>query len=555
MNYKNCEVFYPKTRLKDGNKVDLWLEGERLKKAGFIVGAKYITVYDVDNQTLDFVLMKQGGTHVVSHRTASPDYPILNLCNLKLTKMFGEAARVRVAFGEGRIRVSLHHLDKKRIEREKNIREHLQAGYITEGSMCTGIGVSTHAMKAGFELRGIRSHVDWVVEMEPKYLKIAEANNNAIDHNTRLLCGTLEELEVAFISQVDSATVSLPCTGHSNQGKAKNGIKNAEEHDTAATSVFGFFSLLDAANPAILTSENVTQAMGSTTYTLIKQELERRGYVVYEKVLTAEDAGTIEQRSRYWMAAISSGLANFDFEDLPVFAPEHDCLGDLLEDVPYNAVGAHGGSPRWKMYQSLARKEERDSASGKNFARQFVDAATTKTVTQLRNYAKAGSNGSYVVDAPTGLQRLMQKGEMAATKRIPASLVRDCGFTEGHEGLGQSISYPQGVVMALRAIEGLLGKGLTTQAITTQFCEDYTPDDWKVSEQAIETFTDKMNQRIEALTKGGLPDNILSQYTDEAESLKVLISALQGESGKGHDSVDQTPIPGAHMEMQMVLGF
>jgi len=451
------------TALKERrNAKRLWLEGLRLADCGFVQGAEYTVAYDMDNNSLELILAETGkGTHKVAGRKRRGSErvdPIIDLCNKDIVDVFGGAVRVRTTLFKGRISVSLHHEERARIEREERTRDNLANGQIKEGTLCAGIGVATHATHEGLKMAGVESSVEWIVDVEGRYLQVAVDNNPAVTEDTRLFEAKLEEIEAELLGYVDYMQMSLPCTGHSKSGKSKNGIKNAEEHDEAATSVFGFFNILKAVNPSIVVSENVVEAQDSATYTLIKQELKRRGYVVHEKILGQEDAGTLESRTRYWFVAVSEGLAEFDLNDLPQFAPKHEKMGDIEEAVdPEDKM--------WADNQYLKDKSERDAAAGKGFAkRQLITAESTKVGTIGRHYMKRRSTEPFWT-REDGKERLLTVNEHCAVKDIPAELVKGCLPTIAHEGLGQSILHPHAVLMAMRIGEGLMGKQLTTGVI------------------------------------------------------------------------------------------
>ena len=86
---------------------------------------------------------------------------------------------------------------------------------------------------------------------------------------TQIFTASLEELEPGCRVR-ECAECFAPCTGHSNSGKAKNKIKNAEQHKTDATAVFGFMRIVQSHVNPVIVSENVPQAQDSATYQLNK---------------------------------------------------------------------------------------------------------------------------------------------------------------------------------------------------------------------------------------------------------------------------------------------
>ena len=276
-------------------------------------------------------------------------------------------------------------------------------------------------------------------------------NNPAITDATRLYEATLEEVDTQALTPVDVLQVSLPCTGHSNSGKAKRKLTCAEAHPTDALAVYGLLRILEAVQPSVVVSENVKQAMDSASYQIVRAYLLAQGYDISERVLTGEDAGTIEHRDRWWFVAVSSGLdgAAFDLDTLQPEPARYRTLGELMEPVAAN-------DEAWKSFAYLDAKAVRDAAAGKGFARQFVDDTSTKIGTIGRGYSKVRSTEAHIRRAD-GLQRLLTPVEHARAKGIPEQLVADTNATVAHEVLGQSILWPHALSIGRAIGHHLLG--------------------------------------------------------------------------------------------------
>ncbi len=441
---RHRQITYTKVGDHRGKK-RLWLEGLRLADCGFEAGARYTVTLDLDARrvTLD---VAPDGERQVSHRTrrksgTTTTLPIIDFASDDLTDVIGEAGRVRATLYRGRIEFDLHPVDRAVIGREARARANIQQGFVTEGTLCAGGGVSTLALREGFEAAGLESEIEWIVDRERSYLQAAADNNPAIGADTRLYEAALEELDTQDLPPVDVAQVSLPCTGHSLSGKAKRGLVRAEDHPTDALAVFGLVRILDAVQPAVVISENVVAARDSATYHLLQAYLREQGYVIADRVLNDQDAGSLERRDRWWFVAISKGLADgFSLENLPPRARQHERLGDVLEAVADD-------DPMWARNDYLAKKAERDKAAGKGFSRQFVDADSAGVGTIGRGYAKRRSTEAFVQRAD-GMERLLTPIEHARVKQIPESLVQDLSLTLAHEILGQSILFHHATALA-----------------------------------------------------------------------------------------------------------
>lgn len=425
----------------------LWLESLRLAACGFEPGSRYNVIFDLDARRV-ILRIDAAGDRVVSGRSRTLSdgqqrkTPIIDIAGASLRETFTEGQRLRAVLSPGEITFDLHPMEVAREEREARTRRNVEAGVIREGTLCAGGGVSTWAMQEGLEAAGLRTQVDWVVDREGRYLEVASQNNPAITGATRLYEATLEEIDLSALTPVDLVQVSLPCTGHSPSGKAKRSLKCAEEHPTDALAVYGLLRILEAVNPSVVVSENVKQAANSASYAIVRAYLLAQGYNITETVINGTDAGTIENRERWWLVATSAGLdANaLDLEDLQPQPQRYATLGEAMDQIDHD-------HPSWKDYAYLDAKAARDKAAGKGFARQFVDESSTSVGTIGKGYMKARSTECFVLRAD-GKQRLLNPAEHARVKGIPEALVHGVPATLAHEVLGQSILWPHASAIA-----------------------------------------------------------------------------------------------------------
>ena len=430
---EELQVTYSKLTTHRGNK-RIWLEGKRLSSIGFNRHTKYSVV--VNHETGKMVLrIDPNGVRVVSGRKrGEKETPILDLDNVEVTKFLGEAKRIRATFSKGRILIEQHHEDVNAQVREDRIIYNASVGKVTEGSACSGAGIFTAAMHEGLQEQGVVSTVDWLIDRDGSYLQVALDNNGAVTDDTQIFEATLEELEPELLSPVDILQFSLPCTGHSISGKSKNKIGRAEEHPTDATSVFGVMNIIKKSNPAIISSENVTEAQDSATYMLIKAELQRLGYVIYEAILDHTQAGSFEKRKRYWFLAISKGLdalASLGLDNLKIYPKQFDTLGQVLDPIPY-------GHKMWADNQYLKDKAIKDKEAGKGFAnRQLLTEEAPSCGTIGRHYNKRRSTEPFVTRSDKK-ERLLTPVEHARVKGVPENFIKGVAATTAHQVLGQA---------------------------------------------------------------------------------------------------------------------
>jgi DNA (cytosine-5)-methyltransferase 1 len=431
----------------------LWIEGVKLGAAGFTKGARYTLSFEDGTMILE---LDPDGSRKVSGKTRhGRDIPIMDIALKELDDHFGTDARVRVVFTQNRITVSLHHETAAQNNRETRFCRALDAGTLTEASMFTGGGISTHAIHSAIEDAGHKARLAWVVDAELKYLQAGYAGNYAITDETTALIGRAEEIETTYFKPVDILSFSMPCSGFSKAGKAKHG-HNPEAHE-GASALFGTMNAIRASNPAVLISENVIEAQNSPSYILLKSELTRLGYDIFDRVMTSADTGSIEERKRYWFVALSRGLsADFSFDMIhPEALKDKACLADIFDaDVPESA---------WSDHQYLKDKAVRDAADGKGFSRQLLSGEETSCGTIGRFYNKRRSTEPFIT-REDGKERLLTRTEHARVKSVPEEIVADLAPTVAHEILGQSIDYRQAYIAMAAVMAHFTGSAI--QSVT-----------------------------------------------------------------------------------------
>lgn len=450
------------------NRARLWIEGVKLNAAGFTRGMRY----RIEFQDGAMCLIKDPeGSRIVSGKTRhNREIPILDIAIPELEDHFGPQSRVRVVFTAGSIRVSLHHETVAQVDRETRFKQNLSSGSLTEASMFSGGGISTHAIHKAIEDYGQTSKLAWVVDAELKYLQSNFSNNYAIDDDTVALIGRAEEIETAFYKPVDILSFSMPCSGFSSAGKAKH--RQAPEAHDGAAALFGTMNAIRASNPAVLISENVAEAQMSPAYVLLKTELDRLGYEIFERIMTSADTGTIENRKRYWFIALSKGIADgFNFDMLH---PEVNAPSKRLSDI----FDAHVPEAAWAENSYLKDKAVRDIEAGKGFQRQLLTGDEKSCGTIGRHYNKRRSTEPFIVRADAK-ERLLSPTEHARVKSAPEGLVDGVCATTAHEILGQSIDYRQAWLAMASVMAHFTGKvvgaaSLLAQSMTEPALEEIT---------------------------------------------------------------------------------
>jgi len=420
----------------------IWIEGQKLSLSGFTPDALYTVLYDGIAKRITLSLDSVTGSKRVTKSTRNgKDRPIIDLQSKMVDSVFSGGDRLRVTFNHGQIIISQHHEVTSQEQREDRFQERSDSGTLLKASMFTGGGISTDAITQAISQSGLNSRMSWVCEMEVKYIESAGQNCMSIDDDTAFLVGMAEEIEPHLYSEVDVLSFSMPCAGFSKAGKSKH-KQTSENH--SGTALFGVINAIKASNPSVIISENVTEALDSPIYQLLTSELRRTGYKVFEQILDQRHTASIENRARYWMVAVSEGIAPESLE-LPQVIQDQPTIASILEANP---------SEKWSTNDYLHAKAERDLAAGKGFKRQLITGAETTCGTIGRYYAKKRSTEPFVVNSE-GLERLFTPIEHARVKSVPEHLIQGISKTTAHEILGQSVDYRQPLKLALQLFSNL----------------------------------------------------------------------------------------------------
>lgn len=436
----------------------IWLEGQKLSRAGIRIGSLYGVHADKERQRIELREVSedfQGQTFTVSRRDRNGVvHPVMDVRSQSLKEIFEGSERVRVAIKDGRIVVTANHLDVKSRERVARVRNKVSTGQpLAVCSLFHGGGVLDKAMHEGLARVGVQSFVQVGVELEPTYLDASLRNNPELWRPDSIaIASDIREVNLSKNApQCEILIAGIPCTGASRSGRSKNKLSCAEEHDSAGALFVDYLDAVKAVNPAVCIIENVPEYQNSSSMMVIRSVLVSLGYNVIEAALDGSDYGSLERRRRLAVVAYTPGAADvFNFDNLQVVKQREATLSEILEDVPLD-------STRWKTFEYLAEKEVRDIAAGKGFRRQLLTADADGCGVLGKGVAKCRSTEPFLVHPVDGsLSRIFTPVEHARLKGIPETVIAGESDTSAHEILGQSVIYPLFVAIGVELGKALL---------------------------------------------------------------------------------------------------
>lgn len=420
------------------NKPRIWLEGKRLDRAGFQAATRFAV--DIDRESKRITLrIARAGERIVSSKTKDGRViPIIDINNAELLSVFAGLDHLRVVFEEGAVHLLPLASDARKVERIERVRQKLANGQPLDiGSISTGIGVLDEAMHAGLAAAGIETRLAFALDIDQGYLDQCEAHNPVWNDGTVFIAAPLQE--VAFdswamrrIPAVDGLHAGIPCTAHSQSGRAKKGGDKAEDDPQVGHLVAALLAMIAATNPLFITIENVVPYMSSASFAILKNQLTEWGYDVKAAVLKGEDFSEIETRNRMALVAMTKGI-DFDFAMIEKPAPAAKRLSDYLEDIPAD-------SPLWSDMAGMKAREAKVLERGDNFKIRKFSADANNIGTLTRGYARVRPTDPKI-QHPTNpdLLRQLTPIEHARIKGICPGIIAGMSDTRAHEGMGQSV--------------------------------------------------------------------------------------------------------------------
>lgn len=418
----------------------VWLEGTQTARAGFVPGQRF----DIEMQGTMVVLQANpDGSRVVSgKKVGERNNPIIDINSKELLAIFDGMASIRVVVKKDQIYLLPLASEVKKRERFQRLRTKLENGdELTIGSLSHGGGVLTHAIHSGLKAAGIGTRLAFANEIRGELLEHASAHNDAWSVDTQILATPMQELAfddrgIASIPKVEILEMGLPCTGASRAGRSKNALIHPEAHPDVGHLVVSALVIVSKSNPAIVIFENVPEYGTSASADILRNQLRDMGYTQHERILNGKQWGTLENRNRWCMIAVTNGIA-FDFDQLE----PPGVNGRKISDVLDASIGPD--DERWRTFDYLKTKEVRDAEKGNSFSMQIVSPGDESVPTLRKGYHKGGSTDPLIQHpTDTTLLRQFTAEEHARIKQVPEHLIKGLSNTVGHEVLGQGIVYP-----------------------------------------------------------------------------------------------------------------
>ncbi len=363
----------------------LWIESQRLETLGFSPGIPL----QVDAKAESIVLRPAilGENHVSSRQVAGGRRPIIDLENESLLSGLAEYSEIKIIASFERIEVSPSHRAFA-IQRSRLCHSPFRVLEVFAGG-----GTMTAALHGNSAFQVVAG-----VEVEPTFADEWQAANP----HALLVQSDIRAVHHSELPDFDVLIGGIPCTCHSNLGRAKKHLAGKPELGDSGDLFLPALTLVSERMPAAVVFENVTSFGHSLAGELLLSTLRRIGYHVSTTVIAPNSEwGEIEDRKRWLM------VATLD-RTFALSTPGTSCSTPLAEflDASDSALDQADCARISRTIEGLKVHNERHQAQGHGFSFNVISGTDTSIPVIPKSYHKI--NTGPFVQTPFGLRLLRQ---------------------------------------------------------------------------------------------------------------------------------------------------
>ena len=389
----------------------LWIESKRLDRLGFSHG----TPLSIECKSEGLILRPAvlGVNHVSSRTVAGGRRPIIDLANQSLLSGLAEYSELKIIASFERIDVCPSRRAFA-IRRSRSLQAPLRVLEVFAGG-----GTMTAA------LDGLLFRVVAGVEVNPDFADEWQGKHK----DAVIFQADIRTLQSTEYPVFDVLIGGIPCTSHSNLGRAKKSLAGRPELGDSGDLFLPVVSLIAERMPAAVVLENVPAFANSLAGTLVVSHLEKLGYNVFTTILKPNaEWQEIEDRRRWLLVAT---LAR-PFE---LTRPGRACVTPVSEflDRPDVVADSADAARIAQTIEGLRRHNARHKAAGHGFAFTVLDNSETKIPTIPKSYHKI--NTGPFVQTQFG-PRLLRQREI---ERIHGVALATKHYSTAVQMLGQGV--------------------------------------------------------------------------------------------------------------------
>lgn len=369
----------------------VWIEGRRLAALGFAPGTPIAVERSADGRGITIEPSALSERAVSYRRGAGEDRPIIDVNSARLLSHLADYGEIRVCGTFGRLDIA------PSARAFAVLRSRTHSGPFRVLDVFAGGGTLSDALCGNLAFDVVAG-----VEIDPVF-----ADEFAAKHpNADQIVGDFRRMMPAELPEFDVLIAGIPCTSHSNQGRAKKGLAGRPELGDTGDLYVPVLSLIAARMPAACVFENVPLFGSSLAGATMVANLRRLGYSVTEHV-TEPNAQWGEPTDRKRWVCVATLRPGFE-----IVAPGRAFAGTIADilDKP-DATRDRPDAERIAVtIAGLREHNARHAAAGHGFAMQVLTGAETCAPVICKSYHKINSSGFFVA-TPWG-PRMLRKGEI-----------------------------------------------------------------------------------------------------------------------------------------------
>lgn len=393
----------------------LWLEGGRLARLGFSPGQTVFTSSSSDRLVISHSQGQSTHRYTISRKRAAGSLrPVLDITNRHLLAQLASFSEVKLLGSYGRIVV------------EPSVRAfHIKrASGITPPfsvlDLFAGGGTGTQNLPKEFSvIAGL--------EVNPDYADCWDrAHPDAL-----LIQGDLRSITPEEIPNFDVLVAGIPCSDHSNHGRAVKSLPGMKaEVDGAVSDLFiHVAALVQSRLPAAIVLENVPSFSEAAAGLLLKANLRKIGYSVFETITDPVEGWSEPQSRRRWVCVATLRPGFILQSPGKAFC---GTAGDFLDDEDPTRDKADAERIR-RTILGLQRHNERHAELGNGFRFSTIDRDSKVIPTIVRSMHKC--NVGPFIQTMFGL-RMLRQSEL---ERIQGARAHTNHYATAVQVLGQGV--------------------------------------------------------------------------------------------------------------------
>jgi hypothetical protein len=390
----------------------LWIESQRLNRLGFAPG----TPLEIRSQSGQLTLKPAilGENHVSSRLVPGGRRPIIDLANQSLLAGLADYSEVKIVASYERIQVSPSHRAFA-IQRSRTLAPPFRVLEVFAGG-----GTMTAALSGNAAFQVVAG-----VEINPDFADEWQAQHP----EATLVQSDLRALHPSELPAFDMLIGGIPCTCHSNLGRAKKRLAGKPELGDTGDLFLPVVTLVSERMPAAVVFENVPAFGTSLAGELLTSHLRRIGYHVTVEILRPnEEWAELEDRPRWLL--VGTLATPFTLQ-----VPHERCStpASTLLDAPDPAQDQADAERIAKTIAGLRAHNARHRSAGHGFAFTEIAGDAIRLPTIPRSYHKI--NTGPFVQTPFGLRLLRQ----AEIERIHSHKLLTQHYATAVQMLGQGV--------------------------------------------------------------------------------------------------------------------